>query len=228
MSAEHAADPQAAVDEPAAPPAEPALPDDEVVRRVRSGDTALFEVVMRRHNQRLYRAVRAIVRDEAEAEDVMQHAYVQAFARLDQFDGRGGFAAWLTRIAVHEAFARLRRRARPAPFVRAQAGYAHVPDPEHAAAAAELRRLLEAAIDRLPETQRVVFVLRDVEGRSTAETARVLGIRELAVRARLHRARALLRRELRACAAPSAFPFHAPRCDRVVAAVLARLVPASP
>jgi RNA polymerase sigma-70 factor (ECF subfamily) len=199
------------------------LSDEEVVRRVRAGDRALFEVVMRRHNQRLYRAARAILRDDAEAEDVMQHAYVQAFACLDQFDGRGRFAAWLTRIAVHEALARVRHRARELPFDGAETASVRALDPERSAVAQELRRLLEAAIDALPDAQRIVFVLRDVEGLSTSEAAVALGIREIAVRARLHRARSLLRRELRACGAASAFPFHAPRCDRVVAAVLARI-----
>ena len=212
------------------------LPDEDVIRRVLDGDTALFEVLMRRHNQRIYRAARAIVRDESEAEDVMQQAYLQAFAHLSQFAGRAQFSTWLTRIAVHEALARVRRRAREAPFDPAEPRAEETmtslrertANPEQQAATSELRHLLESAIDKLPRGHRAVVMLRDVEGLSTAEVANSLGLSEENVKTRLHRARAALRRELvqqAGAEARTAFAFQAPRCDRVVAAVLSRILP---
>lgn len=214
-----------------------ALSDEEVVQRVLAGDGALFEVLMRRYNQRLYRVARAILRNDGEAEDVMQQAYVEAYSHLGQFEGRASFATWLTKIAVYEALARVRRRARTPlaapwptrdgeeedPMSRIRSG---APDPEEEASQAELRTLLESAIEALPATYRSVVVLRDVEGLSTAETAECLSLREDAVKTRLHRARALLREELYERAgvtAPTAFSFHLTRCSRVVAAVFARL-----
>ncbi|RIL04695.1 MAG: RNA polymerase sigma factor [Proteobacteria bacterium] len=205
------------------------LSDEAVVARVRDGAIHLFELVMRRNNRRIYRAARAILRDDAEAEDVLQQTYVQAFARLDQWKARGGFGAWLTGIAVHEALARLRRRNREAPSDLASDGAPSRErlgaDPEREAARGELQRVLEDAIDALPEPLRVVVVLRDVEGLSTAEAAASLSVSEEAVRTRLHRARAALRCVLRGRIGEwdAAFPFFAPRCDRVVAAVLLRI-----
>jgi len=212
-----------------------AFPDEDVVRRVKAGETGLFEILMRRYNQRLFRVARAILRDDSEAEDVMQQAYVNAYTHLDQFAGRASFATWLTRIAVHEAFARIRRRRsaevetmrdlddEPAPALRARG-----PDPEEQLLAAEIRALLEAAIDALPESYRCTFVLREVEGLDTADTAQSLGISEELVKTRLHRARVLLRQELYRRAGGqigSAFSFHLSRCDRVVSAVLGRIQP---
>jgi RNA polymerase sigma-70 factor (ECF subfamily) len=208
------------------------LSDEDVVRRVRGGETALFEVLMRRHNQRLYRASRAILRDEAEAEDVMQQAYVNAFTHLDQFQDRASFATWLTRIAVHEALARARRRGRYAEMDameesdEARRDRDATPDPERQAYAAEVRHALEASLDALPLIYRSVFVLRDVEGLNTQEAAECLSVTPEVVKTRLHRARALLREELfdrAGLSARDAFPFLVPRCNRVVAAVLSRL-----
>jgi RNA polymerase sigma-70 factor (ECF subfamily) len=210
-----------------------ALGDEEVVRRVLGGEPALFEILMRRYNQRLFRVARAIVRDDAEAEDVLQQAYVNAFTHLHQFAGTARFSTWLTRIATYEALARLRRRGRfvemdpmgeedgGAPPLRARE-----PDPEQQAFAAELRQALEASLDGLPQIYRSAFVLRDVEGLSTAEVAECLDVSEDVVKTRLHRARALLREELFqrvGLSAGGVFSFHAVRCDRVVAAVYARL-----
>jgi RNA polymerase sigma-70 factor (ECF subfamily) len=205
------------------------LSDEEVVRRVRAGERELFEVLMRRHNQRIYRAVRSILKDEAEAEDAMQEAYVRAFVNLSQFDGAAAFSTWLVRIAINEALGRLRRRGR-ARLVADAAGSAEQTmgpiDPERSAGARELARLVEEAVDRLPEQQRVPFVLREVEALPTAEAAACLGISEEALKVRLHRARATLRTALLdsvGAATCRAFPFGAERCDRVVAAVLARI-----
>jgi RNA polymerase sigma-70 factor (ECF subfamily) len=210
------------------------ISDDEVVRRVRAGETGLFEVVMRRYNQRLYRVARAILRDDAEAEDVTQQAYVNAYRHLDQFAGRALFSTWLTRIAVHEALARARRRGQfdEKEAVRDWDGdtmgavKSPGPDPEHQALTGELRALLESAIEALPEHYRAVFVMRDVEGMSTAESAECLDITEETAKTRLHRARKLLRDtlyELAGVESAAAFSFHAPRCDRVVAAVFEQI-----
>jgi RNA polymerase sigma-70 factor, ECF subfamily len=209
------------------------LPDDEVVRRVLDGDTVVFEILMRRYNRRLYRVARAILRDDSEAEDVMQHAYVAAYTHLDQYAGRARFSTWLTRIAVHEALARARRRHRE---LQAASPW-HVdedptsgltsswPDPEQQVLDGELRSLLESAIGALPMVYRSVFVLRDVEGMSTGETAECLGLSADVVKTRLHRARAQLRKELfeRDGLVAVPYPFHLSRCDRVVRAVFERL-----
>lgn len=210
------------------------MSDEELVRRIREGDTALFEVVMRRYNQRLYRAARAIVKDDAEAEDVIQQAYVNAYLHLDQFEHRAKLSTWLTRIAVHEALARVRKAARTSTLddpdrpgeMTMAALTSQGQDPERTAYSRELASVLESAIAALPEDFRTVFVLRDVEGLSTLETAESLGVREDTVKTRLHRARAALRRHLTAqvgASASSAYAFQAPRCDRVVARVMAQL-----
>jgi RNA polymerase sigma-70 factor, ECF subfamily len=207
------------------------LPDAEIVARVCDGETSLFEILMRRYNERVYRAARAIVKDEAEAEDVMQQAYVNAFVHLRQFEQRSQFATWLTRIAIHEALSR-RRKWKPevvAPVSeeedmdRFPTGQ---PDPERRAYAGELGRVLEAAVDALPEPYRAVFMLRDIQGLSTAETAEGLDLGEEAVKTRLHRARAMIRHGIAdklGSAATRAFQFHAVRCDRIVNAVLGRI-----
>lgn len=180
---------------------------------------------MRRHNRRLYRVARGIVKDHAEAEDVLQQAYLNAFTHLHQYESRGAFAGWLTRIAVHEAFAGYRRRARAAGESPNERIASSAPDPEQAAASGELRREIEASIDALDDAYRPVFVLREVEGLSTAETAEALGLNVDVVKTRLHRARAMLRGALaREGQSPrDLFPFGFERCDRVVAAVSARL-----
>ena len=203
------------------------LPDEEIVQRVRGGEPGLFEIIMRRYNQRLYRAARAITGDDAEAEDVVQAAYVRAWSNLDQFSGRASFATWLTRITVHEALARLRRRRR---FVNIEDAMpmlsSSAPGPEECASDGELAQALEAAIDALPEVHRSVFMLRDVEGLDTAETAACLEISQQTVKTRLHRARTLLRNYLVArarAALPATFKFAGARCDASVAAVLARI-----
>jgi RNA polymerase sigma-70 factor (ECF subfamily) len=208
------------------------LTDEDVVRRILEGQTALFEVLMRRHNERLYRAARAIVRDDREAEDVMQQAYVNAYAHLRQFDGRASLATWLTRIAVYEAIARAKKRGRYRSLdedeqtLESMMETRSVTSPEQQAFAGELRLVLEAAVDGLPDGNREVFVLREIQGLSTAETAVSLGISDDVVKTRLSRAKKTLRRDLLQRAglvAPDVFRFHQSRCDRVVAAVFARI-----
>ena len=209
-------------------------PDEQVVRDVLDGKTAMFELLMRRYNERVYRAARAIVRDDHEAEDVMQQAYVNAFTHLRQFNGSALFSTWLIRIAINEALARVRRKGRYEAFDDAPSTVDPLmsmnpsENPERQAFAGELRELLESAIDGLPNGMREVFVLRDVEGMSTLEVAQSLGVSEDVVKTRLSRGRAMLRRvlmEQSGATAPEAFRFYRPRCDRVVAAVLAKIDP---
>ncbi|GAO02214.1 RNA polymerase sigma factor [Anaeromyxobacter sp. PSR-1] len=208
--------------------------DPDVVARVLDGDVALFEVLMRRHNPRLYRAIRSVLRNEAEVEDAMQQAYLQAYAHLGDFQGHAAFSTWLVRIGVNEALMRLRGRDRlvPLPDEREDGGIGGEgervadPSPEDEAATREARVLLEQAVDRLPVHLRTVYVLREIEQLSTAEVAAALDLGEEAVKVRLHRARLALRgliAERVGRSAPEAFGFLAPRCDRVVAAVLAAI-----
>jgi RNA polymerase sigma-70 factor (ECF subfamily) len=210
------------------------LTDEQVVARVLDGDTALYEIVMRRYNQRLYRVTRAILRDGDEAEETMQEAWVRAYQHLNQFAGSARFSTWLTRIAVNTALARMQGRRR---FLAMGDGEedggrtmddfkSPQPDPEASASGAETRALLESAIDALPETYRSVFVMREVEGMTTAETATCLEVSEENVKVRLHRSRRMLRDELYARAgarSAEAFQFLGARCDRIVRAVLARI-----
>lgn len=203
------------------------LTDEEIVARVRSGESALFELILRRHNERIYRAVRSILRDEAEVEDAMQQAYVDAYEHLKDFEGRARFSTWLTRIAVHEALSRRRRR-KPERIEGEMMSALPGPErnPEERAQDGELQKLLVAAIDALPEHFRTVFVLRAVQGLSVEETAGVLDLNEDTVKTRLHRARGLLQRSIldrTEPVLPQALPFPATRCNRVVAAVLCRV-----
>src|SRR5450432_1395899 len=211
-----------------------AIPDDEVVQRVRGGETALFEILMRRYNLRVYRVARAILRNDAEAEDVMQEAYVRAYRHLDQFAGKAKFSTWLTKIAVYEALGRIRQRGRNEDLESLSETRLHTmtkltagtPNPERQTYDRELKMVLEDAIDALPAGYRSVFVLRAVEGLSVAETAACLDVGAETVKTRLHRARASLRKEIHRRAgivAADVFPFHLSRCDRVVAAVLKKI-----
>lgn len=212
----------------------PEIPDEQLVRRILRGESALFEVLMRRYNQRLFRVSRAILRDDAEAEDVMQDAYVRAFHHLDSFEGRASFATWLTRIAIYEARARLRKGRRFTALEEIAPTSEEAMDflqsdprtPEDATSGRELQVVLATALDRLPEGLRAVFMLREVEGLSTAETARCLTLTEDNVKVRLHRARAALRREIDSQLGSETrrlFQFAFGRCDRVVEGVLAKL-----
>jgi RNA polymerase sigma-70 factor, ECF subfamily len=213
--------------------------DPALVTRARSGDGAAFAAIMTRYNQRLYRVARGIVRDESEAEDVLQEAYVRAFAALSGFRGDSGLGTWLTRIVLNEAFGRMRQR-RPTVELEAidkavETGDSRVimfpgadsaPNPEAAAARSEVRRLLEHAIDDLPEAFRLVFVMREIDELSIEETAANLDIRPETVKTRLHRARRLLRKNLDdklSTVLRDTFPFQGARCARITESVLARL-----
>ncbi|HVG08053.1 MAG TPA: RNA polymerase sigma factor [Thermoanaerobaculia bacterium] len=213
-----------------APCAPPTLSDEEVVERVLAGDASLFEILMRRYNQRLFRVSRAILAEDSEAEDVMQEAYVRAFRELASFRGEARFSTWLTRIACHEALARVRKRRRLVPIGE---GGGEPPEPPSESAGPErdmenreLQAVLHDAVEILPDPLRAVFCLREVEGLSTEQTADALGLSVENVRVRLHRAKRSLRqtlderigREVRRL-----YLFEAPRCDRMVTAVFDRL-----
>ncbi|HVS13830.1 MAG TPA: RNA polymerase sigma factor [Thermoanaerobaculia bacterium] len=206
----------------------PELSDPEVVRRVAAGEVALFEILVRRYNQRLFRVARGIVADDGEAEDVVQEAYLQAFHHLDTFRGEASFATWLTRITVHAAMARA-RKGRRLVLVDGEAvpmPESHDRDPESLAGNGELRAALGLAVDELPAALRTVFVLREVEGLSTEEAAAALELTTENVRVRLHRARARLRQRLDERLGREArrlYLFDGARCDRMVRAVMARL-----
>jgi RNA polymerase sigma-70 factor, ECF subfamily len=202
--------------------------DEQVVNLVLAGETALYELLMRRYNERLYRVARGILRDDAAAEDVMQNAYMSAYEHLADFEGRAKFSTWLTRIAVREAFAHCRRRPRFQPLDNSEQSStrsimkplaSNGRSPEEKAYDRELGSVLEKAILGLPEDYRLVFISRDVEEMSTEETAECLNLSQENVKVRLHRARAGLRKELYArvgATTVQSFHFHAARCDRVV------------
>ena len=206
--------------------------DEALVDRARARDGTAFELLMRRHNQRVYRVVRSVLRDDDEIEDVIQQSYMQAFLHLDQFGGNARWSTWLCRIAINEALARLRRRGR---FVSIDAiseeAMADLPksssgDPERLAARREFSHLVEQAIDGLSDIYRAVVIMREVEGMTTEETAAVLEVEPEVVRTRLHRARASLRTAIEDRIGEQmkgTYTFGNERCDRVVAAVLARL-----
>jgi RNA polymerase sigma-70 factor (ECF subfamily) len=205
--------------------------DEELVERARRRDSLAFELLMRRHNQRVYRVVRSVLRDPSEVEDVMQQAYLSAFVHLDQFAGAARWSTWVCRIALNEALGRVRQRDRFVPLEAASEADmtdsgAPAADPEEATAGHQVQSLLEEAVDRLPEMYRTVLVLRAVEGMSTAETAAVLEVPEDVVKTRLHRARTSLRASLSSRVERElveAYAFGNERCDRVVAGVLAEL-----
>lgn len=199
---------------------------------------AAFEAIMRRHNGRLFRVARAILKDDTEAEDALQDAYLDAYRHMDDFRGDAQLSTWLTRIVVNQSLMRLRRQKRErviVPFDRGErqdpGQEVDVPDekaepPSSAAMRAEVRRLLEQRIDQLPVAFRTVFVMREVEDMTVEETADCLGIRPATVRTRLFRARALLREALARdvdAATVNVFGFAGERCDRIVATVLSRI-----
>ena len=224
------------VDPLGAPSAIPAaLSDATVVRRVLGGEPALFEVLMRRHNQRVFRAIRSVLRGDGESEDAMQQAWLSAYSHLAQYQGTASFSTWITRIALNEALGRAGRKPHLTPVDEVPEGdeamRSKTQDPEGRAADRELGRMMEEAIDELPDIYRSVFVLREIEGMSTADAALALGASEVAVKVRLHRARLALRDRLYVRAgstAPAAFAFLGWRCDRMVASVLGRILGGPP
>jgi RNA polymerase sigma-70 factor (ECF subfamily) len=215
--------------------------EHDLVDRIRAGEEAAFRQLMQRYNQRLYRVARAIVSDDSEAEDVLQESYTRAFAAIDGFRGESGLQTWLTRIVINESRGRLRRR-RPrvaldqveriqesGALVLGFPGGQVVESPDSQAARAEVRLLLEQAVDRLPDIFRLVFILREIQECSVEETAELMGVRPETVKTRLHRARRLLREALDASLAEAlhgSFPFLGKRCARLTEAVMQRIAAA--
>ncbi|HET7133037.1 MAG TPA: RNA polymerase sigma factor, partial [Gammaproteobacteria bacterium] len=203
------------------------LDDTEIVARVVAGDAALFELVMRRYNRMLFRLARSIVREDDEARDVVQAAYVSAYYHLSQFRGPDGFRSWLARITINEAYARTRHAALvvdPEQVLTLPA--LDAAEPENALIGNDLLIIIQTAIDRLPEEFRSVFMLRGVEQLSIAETACLLELKPATVKTRFHRARRLLQETLNRKldhAARHAFGFDGARCDAVVTGVLQRI-----
>lgn len=211
--------------------------ESELVAQVLSGQTSAFAPLMRRYNRALYRTARSIVKDDAEAEDVLQEAYLQAYRCLSGFRAESRLSTWLTRIVVNEAVARLRKSARRAEIIRldsdmdtdrpaTEGASATTEQPDEAAMRAETRRLLERKIDALPEAFRTVFVLRALEEMSVEEVSATLGISEATVRTRHFRGKSMLRESLSReldVALDQAFGFDGERCDRIVAGVMQRL-----
>jgi len=223
--------------EPVARPAVDALDDLELAGRIASGDRDALQLMMRRHNQRLYRTARAILRDDAEAEDAVQEAYLLAYRSIGGFRGDAKLSTWLTRIVVNEAIARRRKRERTAEVIRMDGSpdfdeatdddNASAPEPpERAAMRAESRAMLERQVDALPDAFRAVFLMRAVEEMPVDEVAAALELPEATVRSRFFRARSLLReriaRELDH-RLEEVFAFDGERCDRIVERVLARI-----
>jgi len=207
-------------------------------RAATAPDIAPFEALMRQYNARLFRVARSILKDDAEAEDALQEAYIQAYRKMANFRGDAEMGTWLTRIVINQALMQLRRRRRErivVPFnnqgsdqdaQEADVADAHAESPSDITLRAELRRIIERRIDELPVGFRTVFVMREVEEMTVHETAECLGIPDATVRTRLFRARALLRESLERdldTARAGVFAFAGARCDRIVSAVLARI-----
>ena len=210
--------------------------DSELVRRARTRDEAAVRAIMQSNNRRLYRLARGILRNDGEAEDVVQETYVRAFTHLDQFHGDSSLSTWLSRIAINEALGRLRRQrpgvewtSLPQGTIEAQIiqfPLASAVDPEKSMAQREIQHVVEHAIDELPEAFRIVFITRVIEGMNVEETADILCLKPETVKTRLHRARTMLRNNVEKKIGPvvmDAFPFAGKRCERLTEAVLKRL-----
>jgi RNA polymerase sigma factor (sigma-70 family) len=217
--------------------------DAALVGLVQGGDREAFRQVMRRSNQRLFRVARGVMNDDAEAEDVVQEAYVHAYEKLATFRGDASLLTWLTRIVLNEAYGRLRQRRHTVDIDQIEVAQADVgrvvafpakfgsEDPLASAARDQVRRLVERAVDGLPEPFRIVFVMREIEECTVEETAVSLDLKAETVKTRLHRARRLLRVALHDTLSTSlgdAFPFLGPRCDRVTESVMQRLEAVTP
>ncbi len=214
--------------------------DEELVDLARQGEEGAIRALIKRHNQRLFRVARSVVRDDAEAEDIVQETYVRAFTRLNSFRGDSLFSTWLIRIALNEALGRTRRKRPTTEFEKLDAlntdpsegGVIMFPTftapvaSDAELARKQIREFLEKAVDDLPEDFRIVFMLRDIEDMSTEETASQLSLKPETVKTRLHRARRLMRAAIEKRLSPTfsgLFPFDGARCDRMADRVVARL-----
>jgi RNA polymerase sigma-70 factor (ECF subfamily) len=219
-----------------APHLSPATGDAELIRRALARDEAAVRTIMQANNRRLYRLARAILKNDSEAEDVVQDTYVRAFAHLAEFRGESALSTWLSRIAMNEAIGRRRRQRASVELVSLPPGkleaqiipfpLACPDDPEKSMAQREIQQMVEHAIDELPEPFRLVFITRVIEGMNVEETAELLALKPETVKTRLHRARAMLRDNVEKKIGPAvmeAFPFAGRRCERLTEAVLERL-----
>jgi RNA polymerase sigma-70 factor (ECF subfamily) len=210
--------------------------DAELVARARSRDEAAVRSIMQSNNRRLYRLARGILRNDSEAEDVVQETYVRAFTNLERFRGESSLSTWLARIAMNEALGRLRRQRPSVEWILLPQGaleaqiiqfpLSSADDPEKSMAQREIQRVVEHAIDELPEAFRIVLITRVIEGMNVEETADILGLKPETVKTRLHRARTMLRDQVEKKIGPlvmEAFPFAGKRCERLTEAVLKRL-----
>lgn len=211
------------------------LHDGEIIEAIKRGNPGAFEIIMRRYNQRLYRIARSIMKNDAEAEDIVQETYIKAYTLLCNFNGPHGFSAWLSKIAINESLMRLRKTKRIASYGLIDSPIAtdeydelasSLPDPERLAENHQFKTLLEAAIDALPDDFRTVFILRAVEQLNTHETADYLGIKAATVKTRFHRARQLLQEQLNNAIDKvllKTYEVAGNRCDRIVAWVLQKI-----
>jgi len=199
-------------------------PDLAIVDRIRRGETHLYEVLIRRYNQRLYRIARSFVNDDAEAQDVMQEAYIKAYTALPRFQGRALFSTWLTRILINCALGHLRSRARLADVTLDESRVAAEDSVDRAMAREQVARLIERTIDTLPSKYRAVFIMRELEDMTVAETAACIGITPVNAKVRLHRAKRLLREGLqKEMPDISLYGFFGVRCDRMTNRIMDKI-----
>ncbi len=200
------------------------IPEEQLVRRILAGEKRLFEYIMRSYNQRLYRIGMSILNDDQEAEDAMQTAYINAYEHLESFEERSSFGTWLTRIMLNECLARKKKKLKFIMDQQKQPGnQINMITPDFVLANKELSGVLETAVNQLPEKYRLVFVLREIEELSVRQTAETLSIEESNVKARLSRAKSMLRGSLQGFMKENVYSFHLTRCDRIVAKVLASI-----
>jgi len=199
------------------------IPEEVLVKRILAGEKRLFEHIMRSYNQRLYRIGMSILANDMEAEDAMQNAYINAYEHLAKFEARSSFSTWLTRIMINECLART-KKTKPDTLSETQTeNHATMTNPAIILANKELGNVLESAIGQLPEKYRLVFVLREIESMSVKETSETLNIEESNVKARLSRAKTMLRDSLSGYMKDHVYSFHLTRCDRIVGNVFAQL-----
>jgi len=197
--------------------------DEELVGQVLGGDKKAFETLIRRHNQRLFRTGMALLKNETDVEDAMQTAYINAYLNLSKFEGRSAFSTWLTRILLNQCYEQQRQSALARSTVGSADNLITMATPDRELGNKELTRLLEKAVEQLPEKYRLVFVLREVEELSVRETSEVLDIEASNVKTRLNRAKNMLREHLKGYMKENVYAFHLTRCDKIVAGVLGAL-----
>jgi len=196
------------------------LPESELVERIAKGEKDLFEIIIRRYNQRLYRIGMSILNDGQEAEDAMQTAYINAYENISKFEGRSSFGTWLTRIMLNQCYGQLRKKRNPTLDVDLLDGITSMKTPANILMNKELNQALEDAVSLLPEKYRLVFVLREIEGLSVHETADSLNLEDSNVKVRLNRAKVMLRENLTRYMKGSIYDFHLSRCDRITSQVM--------